>query len=97
VSGALYNEIEPYAAEWLKNLIARGHIAPGRVERRSIADLTAADVASARRFHAFAGIAGWDLALQLAGWPDDEPVWTGSCPCQPVSSASRGRSGGGVP
>ena len=27
-----YNEIEPYAAQWLRNLIAAGHIAPGDVD-----------------------------------------------------------------
>jgi hypothetical protein len=25
-----------------------------------------------------------------AGWPDDEPIWTGSCPCQPFSAAGKG-------
>lgn len=29
---AYYNEIDPYAAQWLRNLIAAGHIAPGDVE-----------------------------------------------------------------
>ncbi|MCS5931780.1 DNA cytosine methyltransferase [Klebsiella pneumoniae subsp. pneumoniae] len=28
--------------------------------------------------------------LRLAGWPDDKPVWTGSCPCQPFSAAGKG-------
>lgn len=32
----------------------------------------------------------WSYALRLAGWPDDRPVWTGSCPCQPFSSAGKG-------
>jgi DNA (cytosine-5)-methyltransferase 1 len=31
---------------------------------------------------------GWSYALRLAGWPDDRPVWTGSCPCQPFSRAN---------
>jgi len=43
----------------------------------------------AGRCHWFAGIGGWEYALALAGWPDSEPVWTGSCPCQPFSSAGR--------
>ena len=25
---AYYNEIDPYAAQWLRNLMAAGHIAP---------------------------------------------------------------------
>ena len=40
--------------------------------------------------HFFAGIGVWSYALRLAGWPDNRPVWTGSCPCQPFSSAGKG-------
>ncbi len=89
---ALYNEIEPYAAQWIRNLSDGGHIAPGAVDTRSVVDLRPADVAGYAQFHTFAGIAGWSLALRLAGVPDDFPVWTGSCPCQPFSAA--GRRGG---
>src|SRR5690606_31846020 len=39
------------------------------------------------QYHFFAGIGGWAYALRLAGWPDDWPVWTRSCPCQPYSQA----------
>ena len=85
-----YNEIEPFAADWLECLTAAGHIQGGHVDRRSITELTAADLASFTRAHFFAGIGGWDLALRLAGWPAARPVWTGSCPCQPFSSAGKG-------
>ena len=88
--GAYYNEIEPYAAQWLRNLIAAGHIAPGDVDERSITDVAPADLAGYTQCHFFAGIGVWSYALRLAGWPDNEPVWTGSCPCQPFSSAGRG-------
>ena len=45
-----------------------------------------------RRVHFFAGIGGRNLA-RLAGWQEDEEVWTGSCPCQPFSVAGkRGRN-----
>jgi len=84
---AIYNEIEPFAADWLDGLIAAGHISTGRVDRRSISDLTATDVAGSGQRHFFAGIGGWSYALRLAGVPDDADVWTGSCPCQPFSSA----------
>jgi len=90
---AWYNEIEPYAVEWLKNLAAAGHIAPGVVEPRSITELRPDEIGDGQA-HFFAGIGGWSYALRLAGWPDDVSVWTGSCPCQPFSSASRGRGGG---
>jgi len=86
---AYYNEIEPYAAQWLRNLIAAGHIAPGEVDERSIRDVAPEDVAGFDQAHFFAGIGVWSHALRLAGWPDDQPVWTGSCPCQPFSAAGK--------
>ncbi|TXH46160.1 MAG: DNA cytosine methyltransferase [Desulfurellales bacterium] len=87
---AYYNEFDPYAAQWLRNLIAAGHIAPGDVDDRSIEDVKAADLVGYTQCHFFAGLGGWSYALRLAGWPDTEPVWTGSCPCQPFSQAGRG-------
>ena len=92
MGSALYNEIEPFACEWLGNLIAGGHIAAGEVDARSIAELDAARLAGVVQAHFFAGIGGWSAALRLAGWPDDRAVWTASCPCQPFSSA--GKRGG---
>lgn len=86
---AIYNEIEPFAVRWLRNLITAGHVAPGVVNDRSIADLRPADVAGLGQRHFFAGIAGWSLALRLAGVPDDADVWTGSCPCQSLSDAGK--------
>lgn len=84
--GAYYNEIDPYAAQWLRNLIAAGLIAPGDVDERSIVDVKADDLQPYKECHFFAGIGGWAQAFQLVGWPDRE-AWTGSCPCQPLSCA----------
>lgn len=86
---AYYNEIDPFAAAWLRNLIAAGHIAPGEVDERSICDVDPSELRGFTQHHYFAGIGGWSLALRLAGWPDDRPVGTGSCPCQPLSSAGK--------
>ncbi|MFG1454559.1 DNA cytosine methyltransferase [Xanthobacter sp. V2C-8] len=87
---AYYNEIEPYAAQWLRNLIAAGLIASGDVDERSIVDVRPDDLTGYTQCHFFAGLGGWSYALRLAGWPDDRPMWTGSCPCQPFSAAGKG-------
>jgi DNA (cytosine-5)-methyltransferase 1 len=93
-TGVYYNEIEPFPAQWLRNLIAANLIAPGDVDERSILDVQATDLRGYRQCHFFAGIGVWSHALRLARWPDDREVWTGSCPCQPFSSARHGHGGG---
>ena len=87
---AYYNEFDPHAAAWLEQLIADGEIAYGYVDRRSICDVSASELAGFTQCHFFAGIGGWSRALRLAGVSDDTPIWTGSCPCQPFSSAGKG-------
>lgn len=87
---AYYNERDPFAAQWLRNLITEGLIAPGRVDDRSIEEVRPDDLAGFTQCHFFAGIGGWSYALRLVGVPDDRPVWTGSCPCQPFSAAGKG-------
>ena len=87
---AYYNENDPRAAAWLRELIKGGHIAAGEVDPRSIIDVTPSDLDGFTQCHFFAGIGGWSYALRLAGWPDERPVWTGSCPCQPFSTAGKG-------
>jgi len=86
---AYYNEIDKFAAQWLRNLISAGHIAPGEVDERSIEDVRPDDLRGFTQCHFFAGIGVWSHSLRLAGWPDDREVWTGSCPCQPFSVAGK--------
>jgi DNA (cytosine-5)-methyltransferase 1 len=85
-----YNEFDRNAAAWLRELAENNLIAKGIIDERSIIDVQPDDVAGFRGVHWFAGIGGWDYALQLAGFPDDFPVWTASLPCQPFSKAGKG-------
>jgi len=89
---AYYNEFDPYAAQWLRNLIDAGLIPAGDVDTRSIVDVHPSDLAGYRQCHFFAGIGGWAYAARLAGWPDDRELWTGSPPCQPFSVAGKGKA-----
>jgi len=86
-----YNDNDKFVCKWLADLQSRSLLAEGRIDNRSITTIKGDEVAQYKRCHFFAGIGGWEYALQLAGWPEDEPVWTGSCPCQPFSVAGCGR------
>ena len=89
---AYYNELDPFAAAWLRELIKAGHIAPGEVDERSIEDVQPGELKGYTQCHFFAGIGVWSHAIRSAGWADDSPVWTGSCPCQGFSAS--GKRGG---
>ncbi len=87
---AYYNDSNPFAAAWARDLIKAGLAAPGEVDERPIQEVQPDDLRGFVQCHFFSGILGWSLALRIAGWPDDRPVWTGSCPCQPYSTAGKG-------
>jgi len=86
---AYYNEFDPNAAAWLRELIKQGLIANGIVDERSIINVQASDLYGFTQHHFFAGIGGWSRSLRLANWQDDKPVWTVSLPCQPFSTAGK--------
>lgn len=96
MAGAYYNEHDPKAAAWLRELVKEELIADGEVDTRSITDVQPDELRGFAQCHFFAGIGGWSYALRLAGWPDDRPIWTGSCPCQPFSAAGS-QAGGDDP
>ena len=87
-----YNDNDPKACAWLRELIAAGELPAGDVDCRSITEIKADDLAKYDQCHFFAGIGGWPLALRWAGLEGVPGIWTGSCPCQPFSCA--GRRGG---
>jgi DNA (cytosine-5)-methyltransferase 1 len=87
---AYYNEFDPYAAAWIRNLINAGRDESGVVDERSIEDVRPDDLDGFTQCHFFAGLGGWSYALRLAGWSDHRSVWTASCPCQPYSAAGEG-------
>ena len=82
-----YNEFDKFAASWLEQLIHKNLIPAGYIDRRSITEVKSDDLTKYTQCHFFAGIGGWSEALRIAGWDNTRPVWTGSCPCQPFSSA----------
>lgn len=87
---AYYNEFDHAAAHILRALVDDGVLAPGDVDTRSIKEVMPDDLDGYTQCHFFAGGGLWSVAARLAGWSDDRPLWTGSCPCQPFSAAGKG-------
>lgn len=86
---AYYNELSAHKAETTRILAAWNEIAPGFVDERSIEEVQPEDISDYTQHHFFAGAGGWSLALRNAEWPDDVPVFTGSCPCQSYSASGK--------
>jgi DNA (cytosine-5)-methyltransferase 1 len=84
-----YNENDVHKVDWLQRARARGLIPDGDIDTRSIADVRPEDLEGFDVCHFFAGFGGWAYALRGVGWPDDRPIWTGSCPCGPFSRAGK--------
>lgn len=84
-----YNEFDPKAAAWIRELIKAGMIPDGEVDERSITDVRPGDLDGFVQCHFFAGIGGWSAALNIAKSEIHKNLWTGSCPCQPFSTAGK--------
>jgi hypothetical protein len=54
---AYCNEFDRYAAQWLRNLISAGHIAPGDVDERDIKDVRPSDLQGYTQCHFLRGSA----------------------------------------
>jgi len=61
-----YNENDIKTASWLKQLIENELIPYGKVDTRSIVEVTKKDIEGFTQHHFFAGIGGWSLALRMA-------------------------------
>ena len=90
---AYYNENDPKAAAWLRELIYEGHIADGVVDERSIEDLTPDDLKGYKQAHFFAGIGGW--LWTSIGWMARRPRSVDRLLSLPTVFRSRTRIGRG--
>jgi DNA (cytosine-5)-methyltransferase 1 len=79
----LYTDINPFCCRALDKLVDRRLLPVGDVWEGDIRGLHGLERLT--QIHFFCGIGGWPLALNLVRWPNDLPIWTGSCPCQPFS------------
>lgn len=88
---AYYNEIDPFAAAWLRNLIDAGCIAPGVVDTRSVEEVTANDLKGFTQCHFSPGSAS---GLTPCGAPDGLTVApSGQVPAPASHSASQENAG----
>ncbi|MGL9772923.1 MAG: hypothetical protein ACR5LG_00540 [Sodalis sp. (in: enterobacteria)] len=62
-----YNNTVHYAGQWLRNLIAAGHIAPGDADECSIEEIKLDKLQGYTQCHFFAGIGTWSYTLRKAG------------------------------
>ena len=88
---AYYNEIDPYAAQWLRNLISPATLRQAMSMKETSAMFIPTTFDATANVISSPGSASEPrpAARRLA---DDRPVWTGSCPCPPFSAAGKDNS-----
>ena len=69
-----YNEFNKESAAMLSQMINDGLLPDGKVDTRPIQEVTPNDLQEYTQCHFFAGIGGWQYALQLAQWPEDTHI-----------------------
>ena len=87
-----YNDVDKYCCLWLENLMQGGLIPEGDIDNRSISLIKPSEVIDYDHCHFFAGLGGWAYAYSKQDYREyTGKVWTGSCPCQPFSTAGKGK------
>jgi len=69
-----YNEHDPKAAAWLRELIKHGQIPNGVVDERSIEDIAPSELDGFTQCHFFAGIGGVEQSPPACGSPNHYPA-----------------------
>lgn len=77
-----FHELNPYRCAVLRKNFTSATVVEGDIRA-----LAAEDVSSGQA-HFFAGIGGFGLACEWAGF--DGPIWTGGFPCTDISCAGKG-------
>jgi hypothetical protein len=87
-----YNDNDPRAAAWLRELIRDGVIPEGDVDERSITDVTADDVRGYTQCHWFAGIGGGRKPSVLPGGHQIGLFGPEAPPANPSPARGRGKA-----
>jgi len=83
----LYTDRSHKCCEKMRLLTQNKTLPPGKVLEADINEVTSTQLIEFTQCHFFCGIGGWPLSCDMAGIPQNFPIWTASLPCQPFSRA----------
>lgn len=89
----LYTDVDDFCVWWMQKLVSQQQLPYGDCLTKDIREFDPDLLEWYNHCHFFAGIGGWALALHIVGVPTELKVWTGSCPCQPFSTAGANPKG----